>query len=137
MKTRPALLASVDAIYSRGLLNTLQGINVTVGPLHEALQSGDFSPDRYAKVQEQQDRLLKVNDLLAHGAYRCLRSAGLVQAWLSVWSLSELLGVRHVLPPLRQYVTTGDACHLTFDDENWAALTRTAERLGVPVPECG
>ena len=109
---------SVDALYSRGLLNTFQNINTVASRVLKALQDGDFSARRFAQVEEEQKNLLSLQDQLISGTYRALGHAELLEAWLCIWSLSERLSIAHIEGPLKHYRTTGNKEILAFNDEN-------------------
>jgi len=109
---------SVDALYSRGLLNTFQNINTVASQVLKALKDGDFSAHRFARVEEEQKNLLSIQDQLVSGTYRALGDADLLEAWLCIWSLSERLSIAHIEGPLKHYRATGNKETLTFNDEN-------------------
>jgi len=91
---------NVDALYSRGLLNTLQSLHLLAGCLLEARGANDFSAARFAPVARLQHSLVQVHDHLVHGSYGGFRSAALTDWWLAVWSLVEQLSLAQVVPSL-------------------------------------
>lgn len=108
--------AAVDALYSRGLSNTMQNVNAVAHLLLGALRDGDFSARRFAALDAQQRNLLDLHDELVAGSYAALRDPELVDRWLSIFSLIEQLTVAHVERPLREYLATRDPAALAFDD---------------------
>ena len=91
---------NVDALYSRGLLNTFQSLHLLAGCLLEARAANDFSAARFAPVARLQHSLVQVHDHLVHGSYGGFRSAALTDWWLAVWSLVEQLSLAQVVPSL-------------------------------------
>lgn len=90
----------IDALYSRGLLNTMQTIFLVVNKIITALADGDFSTERFKPIEDLQDGLLEINDLLAHGSYCGFGSPRLTTWWLSIWTLVEQQSLAHVQSPL-------------------------------------
>ena len=84
----------IDALYSRGLLNTMQSINLISDLLTDAIKQQDFSPQRFAPLQALQDNLLEINDLLTHGSYLGFGSSRLTTWWLSLWTQIEQLSIK-------------------------------------------
>jgi FADH2 O2-dependent halogenase len=108
--------AAVDAIYSRGLSNTMQAVNAVAHRLLGAVRDDDFSAERFAALDVQQRHLLDLHDELAFGTYASLRDPELVDRWLSLFSLIEQLTVAHVEKPFREFLATKDPAALAFDD---------------------
>ncbi|MEQ8492749.1 MAG: hypothetical protein RLW42_00875, partial [Gammaproteobacteria bacterium] len=91
---------NVDALYSRGLLNTFQSLHLLAGCLLDALAVDDFSPARFAPVARLQRSLVDIHDGLVSGSYSGFRSAALTDWWLAAWSLVERLSLSQVVPSL-------------------------------------
>lgn len=110
--------AAVDALYSRGLSNTMQSVNLIAHLLLDALQDDDFSAARFAPLDAQQRNLLDLHDDLVFGSYVALRDPDLVDRWLAIFSLIEQLTVAHVEKPFRSYLASKDRAALAFDDRD-------------------
>ena len=110
---------SIDPLYSRGLMQTLQGINTTAALLLSGLAAGgDLSAERFQGLDAQQHALLEVNDLLVDGTYLAFEDPDLIDAWLAIWSLSEQLSLRFVLSPFARYLANRDLGELAFADSD-------------------
>ncbi|MTE21411.1 NAD(P)-binding protein [Streptomyces sp. TRM43335] len=81
----------VDALFSRGLSNTMEIIHALGWRLLDAIKDDDFSPERFAYVQELEQGLLDFNDDLVANAYTSFQSWHLWNAWFRVWSLGQIL----------------------------------------------
>ena len=92
----------IDALYSRGLLNTMQCINLMSDLLTDAVKRQDFSTDKFASIQVLQDNLLEINDLLTHGSYLGFGSSRLTTWWLSLWTQIEQLSIKQAKQGLDQ-----------------------------------
>lgn len=107
---------NIDALYSRGLLNTFQSMSTLVRLVVDAFKgSGEFSRDHFLPLERQQQSLLALHDSLVAGAYEALSDPGLVSSWLALWGLSERLTVLHILEPFRRYAESRDPAELDFD----------------------
>ncbi|MEQ8662303.1 MAG: hypothetical protein RLW62_15920 [Gammaproteobacteria bacterium] len=91
---------NVDALYSRGLLNTFQSLHLLAGCLLDALAADDFAPARFAPLARLQHSLVQVHDHLVSGSYSGFRSVALTDWWLAAWSLVEQLSLARVVPSL-------------------------------------
>lgn len=108
----------IDALYSRGLLNTMQCIYLVVNKLlsnwdHPATLSQSFGP-----LKNLQDGLLEVNDLLTHGSYCASGSPLLTTWWLSIWTLVEQRSIAHVQPAFQAAI----ASKPDGAEVNWASV---------------
>jgi FADH2 O2-dependent halogenase len=78
----------IDALFSRGMTNTLEIVNALAWRLLAALRDDDFAIERFKPVQDLEQGLLDFNDNLVANAYTSFRSFELWDAWVRVWSLS-------------------------------------------------
>jgi FADH2 O2-dependent halogenase len=106
---------TIDALYSRGLLNTFQAINVAARLIVDAFRDGEFRRERFEPLERLEQNLLDVHDGLVYGAYAATGDPRLLSVWLALWGLSERLSVLHVLEPFKAYAA-GDRSALGFDD---------------------
>jgi FADH2 O2-dependent halogenase len=81
----------IDALFSRGLENTMEIVNSLVYRVVDAVRDDDFSAERFAEVQELEQGLLDFNDDLVANAYTSFQSWDLWDAWFRVWSLGQIL----------------------------------------------
>jgi hypothetical protein len=109
---------TVDALFSRGLTNTFQNLNLLAATLLEAHRDDDFSARRLAPIETQQKSMLALHDALVAGAYGGFRHPDLLHVWLSIWSFSEQLSISHIAAPLGRCLGTGDAAALRFADDH-------------------
>lgn len=93
-------VASVDALFSRGMLNAFQGVHLLAELLLDAVRDGDWSSARFAPFAQLNAHLLRVHDLLVHGSYLGFRDVALTHWWLALWSHVERLSLSHVAPAL-------------------------------------
>jgi tetracycline 7-halogenase / FADH2 O2-dependent halogenase len=92
----------IDALYSRGLLNTMQCVNLISDLLCDAVKQQNFSTAQFAPIQLLQDNLLEINDLLTHGSYLGFASSRLTTWWLSLWTQIEQLSIKQARQGLDQ-----------------------------------
>lgn len=86
----------VDALFSRGLANTMEIIHALGWRLLDALREDDFSVERFAYVQELEQGLLDFNDELVANAYASFEDWNLWNAWFRVWALGQIMGIFEV-----------------------------------------
>ncbi|NHD15969.1 MULTISPECIES: tryptophan 7-halogenase [unclassified Actinopolyspora] len=82
----------VDALFSRGLTNTLEVINALGYRLIQASRDGDFSAERFRFVQDLEQGLLDANDDMVHSAFVGFRDYDLWDATFRTWAISTVLG---------------------------------------------
>lgn len=102
----------VDALYSRGLINTYEIIYALLPPLLRAVQTDDFSPEHFEHIERIQRRVLDYNDRLVCGSYASWSDFDLFNAWLRVWALGTIMTEFRVMDALMQYTATHDLSHL-------------------------
>jgi FADH2 O2-dependent halogenase len=78
----------IDALFSRGMTNTLEIVNALAWRLLAALRDDDFTVERFKPVQDIEQGLLDFNDNLVANAYTSFQHFGLWDAWVRVWSLN-------------------------------------------------
>lgn len=81
----------VDALFSRGLSNTMEIVNALTWRLIDAVKEDDFSLDRFEYVQELEQSMIDFNDDLVANAYTSFREYDLWDAWFRIWSLGQIL----------------------------------------------
>ena len=113
-----ASYGGIDALFSRGLLNTMQSIFLICEslctPHHK--RSGDTSINEEQEISFEalQSNLLEINDLLTSGTYQCANSTQLTTWWLSMWTLIEQQSNAHAQAALAGF--------LSGDSEHWHSI---------------
>ena len=99
---------TIDALFSRGMSNTMDGLYLLADLLLEALGDGDFSAERFAPLEKLQQRQLDYNDQLVRCSYTAFSDFTLWNAWYRVWSYGGLMNVFRIKKIYDQYQETGD-----------------------------
>lgn len=129
---------AVDALYSRGLINTVELIHALVDPLLAALRDDDFSEERFRHLDALQDRVLDYNDLLVSRSFASWESFDLWNAWLRVWALGTILTEFRLMKVLDDQSARGDAAlrgdavdpvFSEYEDPDYARFFRRAVAL--------
>lgn len=90
---------NVDALYSRGLLNTMQSLYLLAELLLEARAGTAWRADDFAPLDSLHHSLLRVHDGLVHGSYAGFDHLPTTHWWLALWSQVERLSLSHVAAP--------------------------------------
>jgi tetracycline 7-halogenase / FADH2 O2-dependent halogenase len=115
----------VDALYSRGLTNTLEVVNALGHRLIAACRDGDFSRERFAYVEQLEQGLLDANDAVVHCSFTGFRDYELWNAAFHLWALFTLVASLPLQDALNRF-REGDA-H-AFD------ALETMKNPGAPLP---
>ncbi|GAA4681618.1 NAD(P)/FAD-dependent oxidoreductase [Phytohabitans rumicis] len=113
----------IDALFSRGLSNTMEIINVLVQRLLDAIKDDDFAVERFEAVQELEQGQLDFNDDLVANAYTSFGDWRLWDAWFRVWSLSQILATFEVNKAYAQFVDSRDPSVLSRMEKPWWRVT--------------
>lgn len=129
----------VDALFSRGLINTVEVIYALIDPLLEALEEDDFDPDRFGALEELQQRVMDYNDRLVNGAFVSWSDFDVWNAWSRVWALGTVITEFRIMDALARYSATGEIEALrgeasgpafsNFEDPDYAEFFRRAAAL--------
>ncbi|GAB4162357.1 MAG: tryptophan 7-halogenase [Candidatus Promineifilaceae bacterium] len=103
---------NIDALFSRGLANTMEAINALIPMLLQAVKDNDFREERFAYLEELQQNNITHNDLLVWGSYVSFRDYELWNAWFRIWALGVGLGDLRLASLFRQYEKTRDSALL-------------------------
>jgi tetracycline 7-halogenase / FADH2 O2-dependent halogenase len=103
---------AVDGLYSFGNINTFQTIATGVSLILDSFKEDRFTQRRFAPLQRLTDNLLRFQDRIVFGNYASFRDPRLLQAWITLWALTDTARIRQVLIPLVKYVRTRDRSHL-------------------------
>jgi len=109
----------VDALFSRGLSNTMEIINALVQRLLDALRDDDFAVERFEYVQELEQGQLDFNDDLVAGAYIAFRDWDLWDAWFRVWALTQILSTFEINRAYARFSDTRDPAVLQRMERPW------------------
>ncbi len=104
----PQAYGAVDALYSRGLINTFEMTYTFAQRLLDALEADDFALARFAGLDELARRQLDAHDQMVLNAYRALADFEAWSAWLKVWLASKLYGDIWLLRSCLKYMATGN-----------------------------
>ena len=99
---------AIDALFSRGMANTMQVIYALAPTLIEALADDDFSAERFGHIDTLNQTILDVNDKLVHGSYVSFRDFDLWRAWSKVWFLGWNMGISRIVGTYFGYLEKGD-----------------------------
>lgn len=103
---------AVDALFSRGMANTMAVIEAFVPRFLAALADDDLSAERFAYVDVLNQALLDNTDRLVAGSYISFRDFDLWRAWSKMWFLAWNLGVMRIAGSYYRYLETGDTAEL-------------------------
>ncbi len=82
----------IDPLFSRGLFNSVQTINVLANLLLEAKQADDYSKAKFEPLERMQQGLIDFNDELVHCSYISFGKYSLWNAWFRLWLLTGAYG---------------------------------------------
>jgi FADH2 O2-dependent halogenase len=132
---------AIDALFSRGMANTMAVIEAFVPIFLESRREKDFSAARFSYIDTLNQAILDNNDLLIAGSYIAFRDFDLWRAWSKMWYLAWNLGVIRVAGSYYSYLETGDTAVLdrlhtapfpgTFCPELGAATTQYQQCFAV------
>ncbi len=108
----PQAYGAVDALYSRGLINTFEMTYCFAGRLLEALDADDFTEERFAGLDELARSQLDLHDQMVQNAYRSFADFDAWNAWLKVWLASKLFGDIWLLRTTLRYRASHDRAEL-------------------------
>jgi tetracycline 7-halogenase / FADH2 O2-dependent halogenase len=82
----------IDALYSRGLTNTLEVVNALAWRLIQSSRDGKWDTERFRYVEDLQQGLFDVHDDLAYSSFTAFRDYDLWNATYRVWEIGTVLG---------------------------------------------
>ena len=103
---------AVDALFSRGLANTMAVVEAFVPRFLEARADQDYRAERFTYVDHLSQTILNNNDKLVAGSYIAFRDFDLWRAWSKMWYLAWNLGVMRLAGSYYRYLETGDTAVL-------------------------
>ncbi|GAA2879005.1 halogenase [Actinoplanes cyaneus] len=99
---------AIDALFSRGMANTMAVIEAFVPLLLTARETGDYSAGHFAYLDRLNQNILDNNDKLIAGSYIAFRDFDLWRAWSKMWYLAWNLGVIRIAGTYYQFLETAD-----------------------------
>ena len=79
----------VDALFSRGLINTMEVIRVLAPALLGALDNDDFDEARFEDLDARQLGSFDYADRLAYGSFASWRDFDVWNVWMRVWAIGS------------------------------------------------
>lgn len=98
----------IDALYSRGLANTMTVLNALAQRLIEAAKEDDWSTERFAYVDRLQQGLYEVHDDLVYSSFVGFGHYDLWNAVIRVWRSTNIMTSLPVEKALREFRRDGD-----------------------------
>lgn len=98
----------IDALYSRGLTNTLEIINALGWRLIAASRDGDWSYERFAHLESLQQGLFDFHDDLVYSSFVGFGDYELWNAVCRTWMLGTMLGNVMLEDAYYRYIKGGD-----------------------------
>lgn len=98
----------IDALYSRGLTNTLEVVNSLAWRLIDASRDGDWSTDRFTYVDHAQQGLFDVHDDLVYSSFVGFRHYDLWNAVTRVWETTSIMPTMTVERAYRRFLESRD-----------------------------
>jgi FADH2 O2-dependent halogenase len=77
----------IDPLFSRGMVNTMDNLRSLSRTLLAALDDGDFSEARFARIDHEQKRNVNFHDLIVAGSYISWDDFDLWNAWVRLWAM--------------------------------------------------
>ena len=104
--------AFLDPLFSRGLSNTCEAVNVLAWRILRAVDDDDFSEERFADVDKRQQALFDGNDKLVNAAYIAFQDYDLWTAVFRIWAWGSNAGTFRAHEAFRLWRKTKDERHL-------------------------
>lgn len=106
----------IDALYSRGMINTFETIHALAPRLIQALKDDDFDPARFEYPRKLQDAMLADNDRMVHNSFRSFANFETWNAFLRVWLINILFGDLRMFRVCLKYLESGDKADFALLD---------------------
>jgi FADH2 O2-dependent halogenase len=108
----------IDALYSRGMINTFEQIHALVPRLIEALRDDDFALSRFDYPRRLQAAMLQDNDRMVYNSFRSFGHFDTWNAWLRVWLANIIFGDLRMFRVCLKYLKTGDKAEFAALDDD-------------------
>jgi FADH2 O2-dependent halogenase len=103
----------IDPLFSRGLSNTTEAINVVAWRLLRAIKDDDFSAERFKHVDRLQQSMLDCNDELVNAAFISWKDYALWTAVFRIWGWGANAGTYRMQEALSKFREDGRDEHFT------------------------
>ncbi|HYS41303.1 MAG TPA: tryptophan 7-halogenase [Pseudonocardiaceae bacterium] len=104
--------AFLDPLFSRGLSNTCEAVNVLAWRILRAVKDDDFSAERFDEVEQRQQALFEGNDKLVNAAYISFEDYDLWTAVFRIWAWGSNAGTFRAHEAFRLWRRSGDERYL-------------------------
>lgn len=101
----------VDALYSRGMTNSLDVVNALAWRIIAAARAGDWSTERFDYLDTLQQGLFDVHDDLVYSSFVGFDHYELWNAVYRVWEIGTVLGTLALEDAYFNFLRTGDDGH--------------------------
>jgi FADH2 O2-dependent halogenase len=81
----------IDALFSRGMQNTMAVANSLICRVIDAVREDDFAVERFEHIDNLEQGLLDINDDLVANAYTSFCDWHLWNAWFRIWEANQIL----------------------------------------------
>jgi FADH2 O2-dependent halogenase len=98
----------IDALYSRGLTNTLEVVNSLAWRLIEASRDDDWSTERFAYIDRLQQGLFDLHDDLVYSSFVGFRDYDLWNAVTRVWEATSIMPTITIERAYRKFMQSHD-----------------------------
>jgi FADH2 O2-dependent halogenase len=120
----------IDALYSRGMINTFEQIHALAPRLMQALRDDDFSPERFDYPRRLQQAMIKDNDRMVFNSFRAFATFPTWNAWLRLWLVNIIFGDLRMFRVCLKYLMTGDkSIFAALDEDPLPTMTAPGEDL--------
>lgn len=108
----------IDALYSRGMINTFETIHAFAPRLIQALRDDDFSESRFDYPRRLQDAMLLDNDRMVYNSFRSFANFDTWNAFLRVWLINIIFGDLRIFRVCLKYLESGDKADFALLDDD-------------------
>ena len=108
----------IDALYSRGMINTFEQIHALAPRLMQALKDDDFSPERFDYPRRLQQSMIQDNDRMVFNSFRSFATFDTWNAWLRLWLINIIFGDLRMFRICLKYLMTGDKATFSLLDND-------------------
>ena len=120
---------TIDALFSRGLANSLQTVHSLAWRLIDAARDGDWSTEKFAYVDVVQQYMFDVHDDLAYSSYVAFRNYSLWNAVVRVWHTFSFYTDVVLEHALARFTATGDDRYFRAQEKGDSELATTVREL--------
>lgn len=108
----------IDALYSRGMINTFEQIHALAPRLMQALRDDDFSAERFEYPCQLQASMIKDNDRMVFNSFRGFGTFDTWNAWLRLWLVNIIFGDLRMFRVCLKYLETGNKAEFELLDRD-------------------